>query len=163
MPWWGSLGFLAGTVVPSSNGRSVVWPGMLAASVRQPARTSSSRLASAARACSSWARSVASFSAWSTSEQGGTPDVPGTVEHFLPRSAWETYRAVVALELRNSRDWESISIIYVWMTPFEVHAAHNLGEAFTDRMKRGTSAGWRGKHFAWPWFLASRSGCSTVR
>src|SRR4051794_9321625 len=43
MPWWGSLGFWAGTVAPSSNGTSVDWPGIAAASVRQPARTSSSR------------------------------------------------------------------------------------------------------------------------
>lgn len=67
---------------------------------------------------------------------GRAPDSNDRIEQFLPRSAWDAYQAVLALELKDTSEWEAVAIIYLWTVPFVAHAQQNPGHPYDDEIKR---------------------------
>jgi hypothetical protein len=43
----------------------------------------------------------------------------------------------VALELKDTRDWETLSIIYGWVLPFRMHTLKPLGAPLTAAQRKG--------------------------
>jgi len=69
-------------------------------------------------------------------EQGRWPYASSVTEYFLPRRAWEAYQPTVALELKHTRDWETVALIYLWMLPVASLARENPGTPIDEGTKQ---------------------------